>query len=199
MKKSNSVLIVIIGIVVVALLWGVGARNSLISMSEEIKAEAAQVGVELQRRSDLIPNAVATVKGLTAHEEGVYTEIVDARTKLSGAIETGDVSKIDAASSELESAFSRLLVIVENYPELKANESFVALQDQLEGTENRIKQARKAYTHFQKNNIIFDHAYSSTSERASDTLEIVTDYKMPYIRLKGLKEWNFGAFEGKGF
>lgn len=145
MKKSLIALIVVGVIVFSVLSWGIGTRNNLVSMNEEVRLEASQVETQLQRRSDLIPNFVATVKGYAAHEEEVYSAIADARAKLSGAIEDGDVAAMNEANSQLDSALSRLLVVVENYPELKANQNFIALQDELAGTENRIAIARQNY------------------------------------------------------
>lgn len=144
MKKSTFGIIAIV-LAVVMLFWGIGTRNTLVTMEEEINLSASQVETQLQRRNDLIPNFVETVKGYAAHEEEVYTAIADARAKLSGAIEDGDVEAINTANSELDSALSRLLVVVENYPELKANQNFIALQDELAGTENRITIARQDY------------------------------------------------------
>jgi len=145
MKKSTIRGIIILAIVLGIALWGIGTRNALVTMEEEVKLEASQVETQLQRRSDLIPNFVETVKGYAAHEEEVYTAIADARAKLSGAIKENDVEAMNEANSELDSALSRLLVVVENYPELKANENFIALQDELAGTENRITIARQNY------------------------------------------------------
>lgn len=145
MKKSKIIGIAILAIILVIALWGIGTRNTLITMEEEVKLEASQVETQLQRRNDLIPNFVETVKGYAAHEEEVYTAIADARSKLSGAIAENDVEAMNKANSELDSALSRLLVVVENYPELKANENFIALQDELAGTENRIAIARQNY------------------------------------------------------
>ena len=145
MKKSTITLIAIAAIVLLTIFWAIGTRNSLVSMEEEVQLEASQVETQLQRRNDLIPNFVATVKGYAAHEEEVYTAIADARAKLAGAIDNEDVGAINEANSELDSALSRLLIVVENYPELKANENFIALQDELAGTENRIAIAREDY------------------------------------------------------
>lgn len=117
----------------------------MVSAYEDVQNKASAIETQLQRRSDLIPNFVATVKGYAAHEEEVYTAIADARAKLSGAIEKDDMASVSEANSELDSALSRLLVVVENYPELKANENFIALQDELAGTENRIAKAREDY------------------------------------------------------
>ena len=145
MKKGLIAVIAVIVVVLMVLSWGIGTRNSLVSMAEEVRLEAAQVETQLQRRNDLIPNFVNTVKGYAAHEEEVYSEIADARAKLGGAIEDGDVEAMNEANSALDNALSRLLVVVENYPELKANENFIALQDELAGTENRIAIARENY------------------------------------------------------
>lgn len=145
MKKSTTILLVIAGLLVSIIFWGVGTRNSMVSAYEDVQNKASTIEAQLQRRSDLIPNFVATVKGYAAHEEEVYTAIAEARAKLAGAIRTEDISSVLDANSELESALSRLLVVVENYPELKANENFIALQDELAGTENRIEKAREEY------------------------------------------------------
>ena len=145
MKKSTIILIAVIAVILFTVLWGIGTRNSLVSKEEEVQLASSQVETQLQRRSDLIPNFVATVKGYAAHEEEVYTAIADARAKLSGAIEENDVSAMNEANSQLDSALSRLLVVVENYPELKASANFIALQDELAGTENRINKAREDY------------------------------------------------------
>ena len=145
MKKSTIVLIVVLGVILLLVFWGVGTRNSLVSMEEEVRLQASQVETQLQRRSDLIPNLVSTVKGYAAHEEEVFTAVTNARSRLSGAIEDGDVGTINEANAEFESAVTRLLMVVESYPELKANENFIALQDELAGTENRINKARQDY------------------------------------------------------
>ena len=130
---------------VIALLWGVSTNNSLVTLHEEVDLKAGQIQTTLQRRSDLIPNLVATVKGYATHEETVFTDIADARSKLSGAISSGDMEAIKEANDGLSSALSRLLVIQEAYPELKADAQFTALMDELAGTENRINVARQDY------------------------------------------------------
>ena len=145
MKKSTVAIIVVLAVVAIMAMWFIGTQNSLVSLEEEVKLQFSQVETTLQRRSDLIPNLVETVKGYASHEEEVFTQIADARSKLAGSIKTGDVEDINNASNELDSALSRLLVITENYPELKANEQFVALTDELAGTENRIAIARQNY------------------------------------------------------
>lgn len=142
MKKSS---IIIIAIVAVAVIWFVGTRNSLVTMREDVRLQQSQVETTLQRRNDLIPNLVSTVKGYAKHEEEVFTQIAEARSKLAGSIESGDTEEMAAANAELDSALSRLLVVVEQYPELKANENFIELQDEIAGTENRIAIARQDY------------------------------------------------------
>ena len=145
MKTKTKVLIVIGIVLLLVGFWFFGTRNSLVSLKEDVEMQQSQIETTLQRRNDLIPNLVATVKGYANHEEAVFTEIADARSKLAGSIESGDMESISEANTALDSALSRLLVISENYPDLKASEQFIALQDELAGTENRIAVARQYY------------------------------------------------------
>lgn len=145
MKNGTKVLIGIGAVVLLAVFWFFGTRNSLVSLKEDVEMQHSQIETTLQRRSELIPNLVATVKGYAAHEEKVFTEIADARSKLAGSIESGDMESISEANKALDSALSRLLAISENYSDLKASEQFIALQDELAGTENRIAVARQYY------------------------------------------------------
>lgn len=145
MKQKKTlwiVLAVVAAVILIVVIWGVSTYNGLVSMQEEVSGQQANIETQLQRRSDLIPNLVNTVKGYAEHEESVYTDIADARAKLAGA---QTLSEMDEANGELSSALSRLMVIVENYPELKANENFINLQDELAGTENRLQKARQDY------------------------------------------------------
>jgi LemA protein len=138
-------LVILAILVVIALLLGssfIGRRNTMAVQREAVNAQWAQVDVDLQRRADLIPNLVETVKGFAQHEEEVFGEIARARSALIGARTPTD--KI-AANGALDSALSRLLVITENYPQLKSNENFLRLQDELAGTENRIAIERRRY------------------------------------------------------
>ncbi len=140
-----GVLIVVAIIIVFAVItggWFIGTRNTLVTMEEAIDSAWAEIDNQLQRRSDLIPNLVATVKGYAAHEREVFTQIAEARAKLAGAKTVGEKAQ---SYNQLETALSRLLVIVERYPDLKANVNFIRLQDELAGTENRIAVARKRY------------------------------------------------------
>jgi LemA protein len=138
-------LIIVVILLVLALILGgsyVGRRNQMAIKREAVNAAWAQVDVVLQRRADLIPNLVETVKGFAVHEEQVFGEIARARSALIGAKTPTD--KI-AANGALDSALSRLLVITENYPQLKSNENFLRLQDELAGTENRTAVERRRY------------------------------------------------------
>jgi LemA protein len=138
-------IIVLVVVAVIALLVGgayVSSRNQMVVKNEAVKSAWAEVDVVLQRRADLIPNLVETVKGFAAQEQTVFHDIAAARSALLGAKTPAD--KI-AANGQLDGAIGRLLVIVENYPQLKSNENFLRLQDELAGTENRIAVERKRY------------------------------------------------------
>jgi LemA protein len=142
MKKSW----IILGGVVAAVLLIAGIYvtnyNRLVTLNESIDANWAQVENQLQRRLDLIPNLVRTVKGYAKHEKEVFTNIADARAKLAGAKTTNEKVK---AANEFEGALARLLAIAENYPQLRASDNFIRLQDELAGTENRIAVERRRY------------------------------------------------------
>jgi len=141
--KTGLVILVIL--IVIALVLGssfIGRRNQMAIQREAVNAQWAQVDVDLQRRADLIPNLVETVKGYATQEQVVFGDIAKARSALIGARTPSD--KI-AANGQLDSALSRLLVVVENYPQLKSNENFLRLQDELAGTENRIAIERRRY------------------------------------------------------
>ncbi len=141
MKKFIIPIVIII--IILAIVGGfVGIYNNMVAADQEVAKYASNIDTELQRRNDLIPNLIATVKGYAKHEEGIFTAISDARAQMMSASNMAESATADAAMS---SALSRLLAIVENYPDLKANQSFIDLQTQLEGTENRIKVARNNY------------------------------------------------------
>jgi len=133
---------IIAAIVVILGGWIISQRNALIALDEDVNEAWSNIDADLQRRNDLIPNLVSTVKGYATHEEEVFTGIADARGRLAGATTMQEKAEADAA---LTAGLGRLLAIAENYPELKANEGFLRLQDELAGTENRIKVTRKRY------------------------------------------------------
>ncbi len=138
--------VIILIIVVVLIFWCgstfVSHRNAMVTKREAVNSAWSQVDVVLQRRADLIPNLVETVKGFAAHEEKVFGDIAAARAAMIGA---KTPSERIAANGQLDSALGRLMVVVENYPQLRSNENFLRLQDELAGTENRIAIERKRY------------------------------------------------------
>jgi len=146
MTKGQKTTVIVIGIVLLVILipFGYlrGTYNDLVTMDEGVKAAWAQVENQLQRRYDLIPNYVETVKGYAKHEKDVFVKVTEARSRVAGA---GAISEKIAANNQLSSALARLLVVVERYPELKANTNFIRLQDELAGTENRISVERRRF------------------------------------------------------
>lgn len=130
--------------ILLSLLCGCG-YNTIQTYDEQVNAAEAQIKVQLQRRADLIPNLVETVKGYAKQEQTIFISVAEARAKLAGAVQSGDLQQMAAANQALNAPLGRLLAIAENYPQLKSNENFRALQDQLEGTENRISVARQDY------------------------------------------------------
>src|SRR5882762_5848899 len=141
---SKGLIVVIILALIALVVFGqyVSVRNTLVTKDQTVKAAWSQVDIVLQRRADLIPNLVETVKGIAKQEQTVFGDIAKARSSLLSA---GTPSEKIAANQQLDSAIGRLLVIVENYPQLKSNENFLRLQDELAGTENRIAVERKRY------------------------------------------------------
>lgn len=145
MKKGYIILICVLAVILLVIVSVISTNNSLVSLREDVNSKYSQIQTTLQRRMDLIPNLVETVKAYANHEESVFTEIAEARSKLSGAISTGEVEKISQANDALSASLGRLLAIKEAYPDLKANTQFTALMDELAGTENRINVARQYY------------------------------------------------------
>ena len=137
-------LLIVLAVIVLLALWGVGQYNSLVTLEQSVRSQWAQVDNQLQRRNDLLPNLVATVKGVAGQEQKVFGMIADARARMAGAASKPVGEQIDAAR-QMDSAIGRLLVVVENYPQLRSAENFGALQAQLEGTENRISVERRRY------------------------------------------------------
>ncbi len=155
-KTTRTLLIVGIGIIVLVLiiyLFFPGNYNKIVRAEENVMAQWGQVQNVYQRRYDLIPNLVATVQGYASHESDVLTQVTEARARAGGVMNVSDdvlndpeaFKRFQQAQGELGSALQRLLVVTENYPDLKANQNFLTLQDQLEGTENRIAVERQRY------------------------------------------------------
>lgn len=142
MKKSTMIILGVIAIVVVICAMIGGKYNSLVSKEEKVDKELSNIDVNLKRRADLIPNLVNTVKGYAAHEEKVINSITEARENLTSAKTLGEKSE---ANEQLTTALNNLMVVVENYPDLKADTNFLNLQDELAGTENRIATSRRDY------------------------------------------------------
>ena len=141
-KGGLKIVAVIVAIVVILAVALAGGYNSLVKLEESTNTACADIQVQLQRRSDLIPNLVNTVQGYAEHETEIFTAVADARAKLAGATTVEEMSEADG---EVSQALGRLLAISESYPELQSNENFLSLQDELAGTENRIGVARKDY------------------------------------------------------
>jgi len=155
-NKAFTIFIIVLAVILIffgiLVIWGVGVYNNLITSEQNVIKQWAQVENQYQRRTDLIPNLVNTVKGYANFEKQVLTDVVEARAKVGQFTVTPEVlndpqsfQKFQSVQGELSSALSRLLAVVENYPELKANENFLQLQAQLEGTENRISVERKRF------------------------------------------------------
>jgi len=146
MKKGWIIALSILGAVAlvagIMFMWFMGSYNSFVNLDESVKNQWKQVDNQLQRRNDLIPNLVSTVKGYAAHEKGVFDDIAAARAKMAGAKTPAETIE---GSNQMSSALSRLMVVVENYPNLKADQSFNRLMDELAGTENRLAVERKRY------------------------------------------------------
>jgi LemA protein len=156
MNKTTIIILSIVGfffvLVLGLFLWGMGVYNSMVKMDEGINGAWSQVENQYQRRLDLIPNLVNTVKGYAEHEKEVFEQVANARARVGSIQATAEVvndpalfQKFQEAQSGMSSALSRLLAVAENYPQLKANENFLQLQSQLEGTENRIAVERKRF------------------------------------------------------
>ena len=135
-------LIVVIALLVVFSVMAVGVYNGMISTRENVNTAQAAIDAQLMRRADLIPNLVETVKGLSAQEQSVIDSVTEARTQLAGA---QSMEEKAAANDQLSSALSRLLMVVENYPEIQSSQGYISLMDELSGTENRITVARTDY------------------------------------------------------
>ena len=181
MSKGIKTLIIVVAIIAVILFPLIGSYNKMVSLDQYVKQSESDIDTQLQRRSDLIPNLIATVKGYAAQEKSIFTELADARAKLAGA---QTVTEKANADSQLSGSLSKLLVIVENYPTLKSDQNFRDLSVSLEGTENRINIARKDY-----NNAVGE--YNSVTRRFPNSIIAGIfrfDQKPYYKASEGAKE-----------
>ncbi|MBR2471281.1 MAG: LemA family protein [Clostridia bacterium] len=142
MKKSTKIIIAVVAIVVILVALFASSYNGMVNAQKDAENAFSNIDTQLQRRFDLVPNLVETVKGASAHEQDIINSVTEARAKYVGA---GSVSEKAEAAGEFSSALSRLMVVVENYPTITATQSYIALQDELAGTENRINIARQDY------------------------------------------------------
>jgi LemA protein len=142
MNKTLKSVLIVVAVLAILLLPTINSYNRLVTLDQNVSSAESNIDTQLQRRSDLIPNLVETVKGYASQEKTIFTDIANARSKLAGAQNVTDQANAD---NELTSALSRLLVVVERYPDLKANQNFRDLSVALEGTENRIAVARQDY------------------------------------------------------
>lgn len=150
MKRKGWIILAVVLIVVLGTYsWMKGSYNEMVRLNEEVQAQSSQIENQYQRRADLIPNLVSTVKGYAEHEKSTLDQVAEARAQASQTrIDINDaqaMAQFDRAQGELSSALSRLMAISENYPDLKANQNFLDLQTQLEGTENRISVERRKF------------------------------------------------------
>ena len=144
-QRGLAALWIVLAIVGVLLLWGIGGYNSLVGEQATLEQAASNIDTQLKRRADLIPNMVQTVKGYAKHEKDVFADIAAARSRLLNADSRVDAKGAAEANAQMTGALGRLLAVAENYPNLKADQNFHKLQDELAGTENRINFARVSY------------------------------------------------------
>ena len=182
LKIGLGILGAVILIIIFTISWATGKYNSFVGLNENVKSAWSQVENVYQRRADLVPNLVATVKGVANFEKETYTAVTEARAKVGQIKLTADqlsdpamIQKFQAAQDGLGSALSRLLVVSENYPQLKANENFLQLQAQLEGTENRITVERQKYN------------------------QVAQEYNTAIKKFPGVIIANFGGFKEKEY
>ncbi|RRA49787.1 LemA family protein [Acidipila sp. EB88] len=142
MKRGTLGILALVAIVVIAFMSYIGSKNTMVAKHNDVQTQFSNIDTQLQRRADLIPNLVSTVKGYAKHEETVFGDIANARA---GLLNARDPQSKIAANNQLDGAIGRLLALSESYPDLKSNQNFLALQDQLEGTENRIAVERRRY------------------------------------------------------
>lgn len=151
MKRNTISIVAILGVVLIIIIWLVSAYNGLVQKDEACSQQWSKVESQYQRRLDLIPNLVNTVKGYASHEKETFTEVIQARNQAASAkvdpnnLTQESLDKYQQTQTQLKSSLDRLMVVVERYPDLKANQNFLELQSQLEGTENRIAVERQRF------------------------------------------------------
>ena len=180
MGKGLKILLIVLGIlfavIIFTVMFFVSGINKVVTLDEQVKSGWAQVENVLQRRFDLIPNYVATVKGYAKHEKDVFIQVTKARSQVANA---GSMGEKIGANQNLSSALGRLMVVVEKYPDLKANQNFIRLQDELAGTENRIAVERRRYNQAVK---IFNSHIRRIPGRLFASIQGLT--KAPYFKVK---------------
>jgi len=188
MGKGLKIFLVILGILLLIVFASYsflkGTYNTLVTMDEGVKGAWAQVENQLQRRYDLIPNYVETVKGYAKHEKEVFVKVTEARSKVAGATTVSDKMQ---ANNQLTSALARLLVVVERYPELKANTNFIRLQDELAGTENRIAVERRRFNEMVKTYNIKVRSFPTNILAGMFGFEKATFFEVPKERQEAPK------------
>ena len=188
MGKGLKIFLVILGILLLIVFASYsflkGTYNTLVTMDEGVKGAWAQVENQLQRRYDLIPNYVETVKGYAKHEKEVFVQVTEARSKVGGATTVSD--KIQA-NNQLSSALGRLLLVVERYPDLKANTNFIRLQDELAGTENRIAVERRRFNEMVKTYNIKVRSFPTNILAGMFGFEKATFFEVPKERQEAPK------------
>lgn len=184
MKK----VLIVVAIVAIVLITFVSVYNGIVSRHETITSSWAQVENQLQRRADLIPNLVSTVKGYAAHEKTVLEEVTNARSQWGKAATVEEKLK---AASQIDSALARLLVVVENYPNLKADQSFLKLMDELSGTENRIAVERMRYNGAVRDYNIWIRRFPGNVIANMFSYKVATEYFMAEERTKKVPEVKF--------
>ena len=188
MGKGLKTVLIVLGVLLLIVLaaysYFKGTYNSLVTMDEGVKGAWAQVENQLQRRYDLIPNYVETVKGYAKHEKEVFVEVAQARSKVAGAASVND--KIEA-NTQLSSALGRLMLVVERYPELKANANFIRLQDELAGTENRIAVERRRFNEMVKDYNIKIRSFPTNILAGMFGFEKATFFEVPKERQEAPK------------
>lgn len=185
MKKILLVLGIVAVVIILAL---IGIYNGIVSKNETITAKWAQVENQLQRRNDLIPNLVNTVKGYAAHEKSVFEEVTAARSAWAKA---GTVDEKVKAASQVDSALSRLLLVAENYPNLKANDIFLKLMDELSGTENRVAVERMRYNEAVRDYNVTVRMFPGNIVAKRFGYKIATEYFKAEEKAKGVPEVKF--------